>query len=86
MLDPALSADLAHCDIIVECHDFLNGGIVDTLLERFFLTHTIDIIQFQDLTSPLYDAERKLYHKDFHAVMTEPRAVSNQKRLRMRAH
>ena len=83
LLDPALHDGLKNTDIIVECHDFLHNGIVDTLLERFFLTHSIEIIGFQSKDSALYNTERVKYGMDFTAIMDEPRAVHNQKWLRL---
>lgn len=45
-LNPSVLPGLRACDIIVECHDFLNRSITQTLRQRFLNTHTIeDIIE-----------------------------------------
>lgn len=35
---------MKHCDVIVECHDYINGSIAETLEKRFEDTHDIFII------------------------------------------
>lgn len=84
LLDPSKASKLLECDIIIECHDFLDNSIIDTLLNRFYNTHTIEIVNFQDLHNPLYNEDKKKYHGDFHDIFNENRVVNNQKRLRMR--
>ena len=44
LLDPALAPGLARCNILVECHDFLNRMITPSLLSRFAATHTVERI------------------------------------------
>lgn len=44
LLNPAAIPDLRRCDILVECHDFVNRSISPTLIERFKASHCIDII------------------------------------------
>jgi hypothetical protein len=44
ILRPDLAPELAHCDIIVECHDFVDRSITATLEQRFAATHKIDLI------------------------------------------
>lgn len=44
LLNPAVLPDLCRCDILVECHDFVNRSISPTLLERFKVSHRIDVI------------------------------------------
>jgi hypothetical protein len=41
LLDPSKVPGLGRCDIIVECHDFINPSITSTLTERFRDTHLI---------------------------------------------
>jgi hypothetical protein len=42
LLNPALAPGLAECDIIVECHDFMNRAITPTLTTLFSPSHTIE--------------------------------------------
>jgi hypothetical protein len=45
LLDAATVTQLmAHTDVIVECHDFIDPGITDTLKKRFAATHEIELI------------------------------------------
>lgn len=44
LLNPAAIPDLRRCDILVECHDFVNRSISNTLIERFEASHRIDVI------------------------------------------
>jgi hypothetical protein len=32
------------CDVIVECHDFLNSSITPTLQKRFAASHDVELI------------------------------------------
>jgi precorrin-6B methylase 2 len=45
LLDEATVAALAKCDVIVECHDFVDRTLTATLLRRFAATHAVDTIQ-----------------------------------------
>jgi len=42
LLNPTSVPALADCDIIVECHDFMNRAITPTLTALFSSTHTIE--------------------------------------------
>lgn len=44
LLDPVTIPGLVHCDILVECHDFVERAITQTLIERFKGSHRIDVI------------------------------------------
>jgi len=44
LLDPSKIPELNSCDIIVECHDFLNRAITKSLKERFAQTHNVEEI------------------------------------------
>jgi hypothetical protein len=44
LLDPQMAPSLRKADIIVECHDYLNPQITETLLRRFSESHTIERI------------------------------------------
>jgi hypothetical protein len=44
LLDPAPVPELCDCDIIVECHDFMNRDITETLMRRFAGTHQVEKI------------------------------------------
>lgn len=42
LLDPEYAPELLHCDMIIECHDFMNPRITTTLRERFSATHNLE--------------------------------------------
>jgi hypothetical protein len=42
LLDPAKTPEIRHCDMIIECHDFMNPQITRILRERFSVSHDID--------------------------------------------
>ncbi|HLH93704.1 MAG TPA: methyltransferase domain-containing protein [Xanthobacteraceae bacterium] len=44
LLDPAEVPSIAACDVIVECHDFINPSITSTLYERFAKSHDIEVV------------------------------------------
>jgi hypothetical protein len=44
LLDPACVPNLAACDILVECHDFIDRAISATLEQRLCPTHQIEVI------------------------------------------
>jgi hypothetical protein len=41
---PPSGADFRNCDIIIECHDFIDRSITATLTQRFAKTHTLENI------------------------------------------
>jgi SAM-dependent methyltransferase len=44
LLDPEQVPGIQSCDVIVECHDFLNPSITPTLQKRFAATHDVEIV------------------------------------------
>lgn len=44
LLDPALCPALRQADMLVECHEFLDPGLTDRLIQRFAETHVIERI------------------------------------------
>jgi hypothetical protein len=42
LLDPIQAPEIRHCDMIVECHDFMNPKITQTLQERLSSSHDIE--------------------------------------------
>ena len=44
LLDAQTPKHLVHCDLIVECHDFMGKPVTPTLVERFNATHTVEVI------------------------------------------
>jgi SAM-dependent methyltransferase len=44
LLDPGQVPGIQACDVIVECHDFLDSSITPTLRERFAATHDVEIV------------------------------------------
>ena len=47
LLDMKIAPELERCDILVECHDFVDDSITPTLIERFTNTHDIVRIEKQ---------------------------------------
>ena len=45
LLDPASVPNLAACDILVECHDFIDRAISQTLEDRLRPSHDVEIIR-----------------------------------------
>jgi tRNA G37 N-methylase Trm5 len=44
LLDPVRVPLLGSCDIIVECHDFVDRSITATLQERFATSHEVELV------------------------------------------
>jgi 2-polyprenyl-3-methyl-5-hydroxy-6-metoxy-1,4-benzoquinol methylase len=44
LLDPEQVPGIQACDVIVECHDFLNPSITSTLRQRFAKSHDVELI------------------------------------------
>ena len=44
LLDPEQVPGIQGCDVIVECHDFLNSSITPTLQKRFAASHDVELI------------------------------------------
>jgi 2-polyprenyl-3-methyl-5-hydroxy-6-metoxy-1,4-benzoquinol methylase len=44
LLDPEQVPGIQACDVIVECHDFLNPSITATLQQRFAKSHDVELI------------------------------------------
>lgn len=44
LLDPAAVPEFHRCDLIIECHDFLDRSITPILVERFSATHDVDVV------------------------------------------
>ena len=44
LLDPAQNPAILKCDMIIECHDFINARITPTLRERFFYSHEVELV------------------------------------------
>jgi 2-polyprenyl-3-methyl-5-hydroxy-6-metoxy-1,4-benzoquinol methylase len=44
LLDPEQVPSIAACDVIVECHDFLNSSITATLRQRFAASHDVEVV------------------------------------------
>ncbi len=42
LLDPDRAPELMHCDLIIECHDFMDPRITPTLRERFSGSHDLE--------------------------------------------
>jgi hypothetical protein len=63
LLDPATVPQLAHCDFIVECHDFLDRSITPTLQARFEKTHELQLID-ESSRNPNYAVLKELSSLD----------------------
>jgi hypothetical protein len=44
LMNPVEIPDLRRCDVIIECHDFVNPAITKTLQQRFATSHDIENI------------------------------------------
>lgn len=66
LLVPERCPELRDADIIVECHEFLEKGKADTLIERFMHTHEIEVIEQQ---SPIYGAHPQIICAHFVRAM-----------------
>jgi hypothetical protein len=44
LLDPEQVPGIQGCDVIVECHDFLDPSITSVLYERFAASHDLEIV------------------------------------------
>jgi 2-polyprenyl-3-methyl-5-hydroxy-6-metoxy-1,4-benzoquinol methylase len=44
LLDPREVPGIQACDVIVECHDFINSSITSTLRQRFAATHDVELV------------------------------------------
>jgi 2-polyprenyl-3-methyl-5-hydroxy-6-metoxy-1,4-benzoquinol methylase len=44
LLDPREVPGIQACDVIVECHDFINSSITSTLQQRFAATHDVELV------------------------------------------
>jgi 2-polyprenyl-3-methyl-5-hydroxy-6-metoxy-1,4-benzoquinol methylase len=44
LLDPEQVPSIQGCDVIVECHDFLNSSITSTLRQRFAASHDVEVV------------------------------------------
>jgi SAM-dependent methyltransferase len=55
LLDPRTAPALLRCDMIIECHDFVNPAISGALQERFRESHAIERIQ---TTARVPDSQR----------------------------
>ena len=60
LLDPAKVPDLAHCEIVVELHDFVNPAITPTLTERFRPTHAVNVMLDTGRNPNAYPALRNI--------------------------
>ena len=45
LIDPARAPALSRCHLIVECHDFINPAITQTLVQRLQMTHAMLLVQ-----------------------------------------
>jgi len=71
LLDPETVPELAHCDILVETHDFINPDVSKILLRRFQSSHDAVIVTTMErsvmdypATAFLRDADRNLALQD----------------------
>ena len=48
LLDPRAAPALAHCDVLVELHDFIDPTISGVVIPRFEATHDVSVIDARD--------------------------------------
>jgi hypothetical protein len=73
LLEPELVPGLADCDIIVECHDFIDPAITTTLQERLSATHLVSRIDEGERNPNQYPLLRGLNSLDRWIAMSEGR-------------
>lgn len=81
LLNNDLCDDLNKCDILVECHDFIQNWICDSLIQRFQSTHNIRIL-CDKYEKDMFNLKEE-YGDDYDFITWENRAVDNMKRLFM---
>ncbi|CAO3439728.1 hypothetical protein [Azospirillum doebereinerae] len=74
LLDPDLVPALKGCDILVECHDFVDAQITPTLLRRFAATHEVQRIDKQVKLPFDFASLEKLSVLDRWFAVAEPRS------------
>lgn len=73
LLDPAAVPELSRCDIIIECHDFLDRSITPTLVDRFTKTHEVEKVVEAGRNPNLYPLLHHLHNSDRWLLMGEGR-------------
>lgn len=75
LLDPSISPELLHTDMIVEIHDVFIPGITSILVDRFIASHKIDIVYDSKRTSANYIFPQKVPEKMKEIIMDENRPM-----------
>ncbi|HEY5912468.1 MAG TPA: hypothetical protein VJA21_17840, partial [Verrucomicrobiae bacterium] len=78
LLDPAAVPALAHCDLLVELHDFLRPGTAEILQTRFAPTHTAQLIDQQPRDADRFPQIRHLSKEDRRRAVHEFRPAPMQ--------
>lgn len=74
LLDPEAVPEFAFCDILLECHDFVDASITPTVLQRFSGTHDIQKIE-KTIKVPFdYPKTERLSFPDRWFAVMEPRS------------
>jgi hypothetical protein len=63
-------------DVIVECHDFIDPSITETLIERFAASHTVERIEQGGRNPNAYPPLRQLDELYRWLAISEQRPVS----------
>ncbi len=73
LLDPAAVPELDRCDLIIECHDFLDRTITPTLLSRFSRTHDVEEVVESGRNPNKYPLLHHMHSSDRWLVVSEGR-------------
>lgn len=73
LLDPAAVPELECCDLIIECHDFLDRTITPTLFDRFSRTHDVEKVVEAGRDPNKYPLLHHMHSSDRWLVVSEGR-------------
>ena len=78
LLNPAVSPQLASCDLLIELHDFVHAGLTAILRERFAQTHDITLIDTVERDPDAYACLNGLKRTDRLFALNEARPCPMQ--------
>jgi hypothetical protein len=74
LLDPIIAPNLLNVDILVESHDCVEEGITDTLIDRFYKTHVIEMVVDYPGRVAHYKVPNEVSAEDYEELINEHRA------------
>ncbi len=75
LLDPTQLPEIKRCDMIVECHDFMNPQITATLRQRFADSHEVDNVGEGPRDPNMFQSLRRWESSDRWLAINENRPV-----------